>query len=64
MKIKSPLKWKGKPKPVVYRGSRRIDSTCCSHGSCSWCKGNRFHSSKKREIEADLEIEEFSRGEK
>jgi len=63
MKIKSPLKRKGKSKPVVYWDSRRIDSTCCNHSSCKWCEGNRLYSSRKREVEADLEIEEFLRGE-
>lgn len=29
--------WRGKAK------SKNIDSTCCNHGSCEYCKCNRLH---------------------
>jgi len=57
MKFKS-VKWKNKPKPKIYRKSRVFDRTCRNHGSCPWCKGNRLYSTRKRELEANLEIEE------
>lgn len=34
-----------KKKP--YRGTRSIDKTCRSHGSCPYCQSNRIHKYKK-----------------
>jgi len=31
-----------------YTGAKRFDSTCRCHGGCSFCEGNRKHSSMKR----------------
>lgn len=39
-----PAKNKRKP----YRGSKAFDTTCRNHGSCSYCRNNRLHSSKRR----------------
>jgi hypothetical protein len=38
----------GKEKRKQYRGSKAFDHSCRNHGSCSWCEGNRKHSSIKR----------------
>jgi len=37
-----------KSKRKEYRGSKRFDSSCRSHGSCPWCQGNRAHKNKRR----------------
>lgn len=42
-----------------YRGSRRFDSSCRSHGGCSWCEGNRFHGTRKRELSAEDQLREL-----
>ena len=39
----------GKEHRKQYRGSKAIDRTCCNHGSCEVCKGNRTYSARKRE---------------
>jgi glutaredoxin len=31
-----------------YTGSKAVDSTCRSHGSCPWCKRAREYKVKKR----------------
>lgn len=38
-----------------YRDSRDFDRGCRCHGGCSWCEGNRTHSTKKRELKAKEE---------
>ena len=30
--------------------AKAIDSTCRNHGTCLWCKNNRLHTHKKREM--------------
>lgn len=37
-----------KKKP--YTQSKRFDSTCRNHGSCSWCKSNRMYKVIKKII--------------
>lgn len=32
-----------------YRGSKAIDSTCRSHGSCPWCRNKRVYKHMKRQ---------------
>ena len=27
--------------------AKQVDSTCCNHGSCPYCRGNRTFSNKK-----------------
>lgn len=43
----------GKEHRKPYFGSKSIDGTCRNHGSCSHCRDNRLHSSRKREMEAE-----------
>lgn len=42
-----------------YRGAKRVDSTCRNHGSCDWCRENRLHGNKKRELVCDEEEKEI-----
>lgn len=32
-----------------YYDSRAAAGTCRSHGSCTWCLGNRLHKHKKKQ---------------
>jgi len=36
-----------KEKRKPYRKSKAFDRTCCNHGSCPWCEGNRLHAGLK-----------------
>ena len=38
----------GKERRQPYRKSRAFDATCRNHGSCSWCREGRLHSTRKR----------------
>jgi hypothetical protein len=38
----------GKEHRKPYRNSKRFDSTCRNHGSCSYCEGNRLHKHRRR----------------
>lgn len=33
-----------------YRGSKAIDSSCRNHGSCEWCRRNRLHKFRDKEL--------------
>lgn len=37
-----------KEKRKPYYGSKSFDRTCCNHGSCGWCEGNRLYKNVKR----------------
>jgi len=39
----------GKEKRRPYYGSKRVDSSCRSHGDCPWCEGARKHKNKRRQ---------------
>lgn len=41
-----------------YTGSKRFDSSCRNHGSCSWCEGNRTHKNSKRRKVAEEKVKE------
>lgn len=41
-----------------YYGSKAIDPTCRNHGSCEVCKGNRLHSTRKRQMIALSELDD------
>jgi hypothetical protein len=43
------FKWPGKERRKPYRRSKAFDRSCRNGGSCSWCLGNRMHSTRKRE---------------
>ena len=46
----SSKNWKGvKERRKPYIGGKAIDSRCRNNGGCDWCKGNRLHSTRKRE---------------
>lgn len=38
----------GKEKRKPYRHGKAVDKSCCNHGGCSWCEGNRTYKNKKR----------------
>jgi hypothetical protein len=48
--------WLGK------RRSTSFDSSCQNHGGCSYCKRNRTHKNRKRELEAQEQLEDFENG--
>ena len=37
-----------KEKRKPYYGSKAIDRTCCNHGTCGVCEGNRLYKNTKR----------------
>jgi len=43
----------GKEHRKPYRHSGRFDRTCRPHGGCPWCKRNREHAAKVRELAAN-----------
>lgn len=45
--IQSGKEWR---KP--YRKSKRFDRSCRNHGECPWCRDNRLHANRKRELTA------------
>lgn len=52
----------GKEHRKPYQGAKAIDRTCRNHGSCEWCKGNRTHKNKKRELKVIQEVREWENG--
>jgi len=38
-------------------GSGRADRTCRPHGACPYCRGNRLHATRKRELSAREQLE-------
>jgi hypothetical protein len=42
-----------------YRGAAIWDSHCRNNNACSYCKNNRLHSFKKREISSIKEIKDW-----
>ena len=43
-----------------YHGAQAVDATCRNHGSCQWCEGNRTYKFRKKEIQLESELEEYS----
>lgn len=52
----------GKELRKPYYKSKRFDRTCRPGGTCDYCKGNRMHSTKKRELSARDQIHEAVHG--
>jgi len=44
-----------------YTGSKRFDTSCRCHGSCSWCRGTRTFFDKKMRKAADAQLKEWKR---
>lgn len=40
----------GKEKRKPYKGAKAVDRWCRNHGLCDWCKNNRLHKNKIREM--------------
>ena len=49
----------GKEHRKEYYDCRAIDRTCRSHGSCPWCRSNRFYKYAKQNVNAKQQIEEY-----
>lgn len=48
---------KDKRKP--YKDSRAVSAHCRNNGSCSWCKGNRNYSNKKKDDSNKNQLEDL-----
>ena len=46
-----------------YRKSGKFDRSCRPGGTCPWCINNRLHKHKKREMTAQLSLEDWLNGE-
>lgn len=53
----------GKEHRRPYRGAEAVDKTCRCNGSCSYCKSNRLHNSKRKEDMADDKLKEYQKDE-
>ena len=51
----------GKEHRKPYRIPKSVDGTCCNHGSCPYCKGNRLYQRTKEEQKAKNKIEEMTK---
>ena len=49
----------GKEHRKEYYDSRAVDRTCRSHGSCPWCRGNRFHKFDKQAVSSTQQMREY-----
>lgn len=43
-----------------YHGAKAVCFNCRNHGTCDYCKGNRLHSTRKREAAADTQQREYN----
>ena len=39
----------GKEHRKPYKGAKAVDKTCCNHGGCPYCLGNRLHKYRRQE---------------
>ena len=39
----------GKEHRKPYEGAKAVDKTCCNHGDCPYCLGNRLHKYRRQE---------------
>lgn len=46
----------GKEHRKRYYGSKAVDRSCRSHGSCPYCRKNRAHKHKKLMLKEDQEV--------
>ena len=42
--------------------AKSIDHTCQNHGSCPWCKENRFFFDKKKRLAKDQSLHDYKTG--
>ena len=40
-----------------HRGAKAVCFNCRNHGTCDYCRSNRLHSTRKREVAADAQQE-------
>ena len=50
----------GKEKRKPYRGAKAVDKTCRNHGGCPYCESARLHSLRKRIVNTDQKMTEFT----
>ena len=60
MSFNKAIKYKKEHRKQYY-DSRPIDKTCRCHGTCPWCRGNRFHKFNKQIINAKQQIADLYR---
>lgn len=52
--------WKGKKeRRKKFRNAKAIDTTCCNHGSCTYCVNNRTYFDKKARLAAILQLDDI-----
>ncbi len=44
-----------------YKGAKRFDKTCRNHGSCNWCQENRTYKFRKKEMQEENSMHEFTK---
>lgn len=44
-----------------YKGAKSVDRSCRCHGGCSYCKGNRLHSTERRRAKSDNDLKEYGK---
>lgn len=49
----------GKEHRKPYHGAKAVNTACCNHGSCDWCKNNRLYKINKRELAALQALYEY-----
>ena len=42
----------GKEHRKPYHGAKAVNTACCNHGGCDWCKSNRLYKINKKELAA------------
>ena len=58
MSLDKAIKY-GKEHRKEYRKAKRVDKACRNHGSCPYCRDNRTHKNRVREIKC-LDINFFT----
>lgn len=60
MSLDKAIKY-GKEHRKPYTGAKAIDYTCCNHGSCEWCKGNRLYQRNKADEVSRQALEDIEK---
>lgn len=48
----------GKEHRRPYRGAKAVAKSCRNHGSCPYCKGNRLHKFRIKNLKEELREDE------
>jgi len=49
----------GKEHRKPYKKAKAVSNSCCNHGGCLWCEGNRLNKDKAKKKLAQQEIKKF-----